>query len=88
MWIRLAGEGDVKVLEPKLNYFMLRKNSNTGKVFSKYQDVYMAEHKALLNKYCEKYHLRAGERCISIFSRWIRNKGYGIWLRWILRKEK
>lgn len=87
LWIRLAGEGDVSVLEPKLNYFMLRKDSNTGKVFSKYQDVYMAEHKALVNKYRDKYQLSKLEVCISIFLRWIRNMGYGIWLKWVLRKE-
>ena len=88
LWIRLAGEGDVNVLEPKLNYFMLRKDSNTGKVFSKDQDVYMEEHKKLINKYCEKYQLSTMEMRISVFSRWLRNMGYGIWLKWVLRKEK
>ena len=88
LWIRLAGEGDVNVLEPKLNYFMLRKDSNTGKVFSKDQDVYMAEHKALVYKYREQYQLKKIEVYLSILSRWIRNMGYGIWLKWVLRKEK
>lgn len=88
LWIRLAGEGDVSVLEPKLNYFMLRKDSNTGMVLSKYQDVYEAEHKSLINKYREKYKLSKIEVGISIFSRKIRNIGYGMWLKWVLRKEK
>ena len=88
LWIRMAGEGEVSVLKPKLNYFMLRKDSNTGKVLSEYQDVYMSEHKALINKYREKYNLNRIEVGISIFSRWIRNIGYGLWLKWVLRNEK
>lgn len=88
LWIRMAGEGDVSVLKPKLNYFMLRKDSNTGKVLSKYQNEYMDEHKALVNKYREKYKLSKLEVWLSVLSRWIRNIGYGIWLKWVLRNEK
>lgn len=50
LWMSMAHFGKVDVLKEKLNYFMLREDSNTGKVMSKEKKAYFEEHVYLLRK--------------------------------------
>lgn len=85
IWIKMAGEGDVYVMPEKLNYFRLRKNSNTGHIFRKGSNKYYLEHKHLVYKYRCEYRLNLIEIWISLVSRKIRNLGYGIFLRRVIK---
>lgn len=88
LWIRMATHGLVDVLPDKLNHFRLRRDSNTGKVFRNDENRYYGEHKYLLNKYRQQFHLSSLEVAISLASRKIRNWGYGLFLGVLLHGKK
>lgn len=85
LWIRIAGMGMVYVMPECLNQFRLRKDSNTGNVFSKDQKQYYKEHKYLVNKYKDQYMLNSFEVLLSLFSRKVRNFGYGLFMKGVVR---
>lgn len=72
MWVRIACTGDVYIIHELLNRFRVRNDSNTGNMIGKKQDVYVAEHRKLVEK-----HAAAGVLKISRFE---------IWLSVLLRK--
>lgn len=85
LWIRMAGEGYIYVMPDRLNHFRLRKDSNTGQVFQKDKKRYYLEHKFLVNKFRKQYHLNSVEVLFSLLSRKIRNMGYGLFMRSVIR---
>ena len=86
LWIAMAMRGKVIVLPTPLNYFMLRRDSNTGKVLCGNSREYYNEHVKLIDKYAKKLQLNRFEIWFSKLFRKVRNKVYGIWLGHILKK--
>lgn len=86
LWLSMAVYGLVDVLPQKLNYFMIRKDSNTGKVLSGEQKAYYDEHVFLLNKHAAGLKLTKYNVWFSKLSRKVRTMGYGLWLKYVLRK--
>ncbi len=85
LWLLMAPLGKVAVLDEKLNYFMLRKDSNTGKVMSKEKKPYYLEHVHLLEKHASNLQVGKFGVFVSKVLRKARTAGYGIWLKWVLR---
>lgn len=86
LWMSMAPLGKVAVLKEKLNYFMLREDSNTGKVMTKEKKVYYEEHVYLLHKNADKLAIGWTGQFMSKALRKGRSAAYGIWLKWVLRK--
>lgn len=84
LWLSMAPFGKVMVLPYKLNYFMLRNDSNTGKLLTKGNPVYYEEHVSLLRKHAKELHVGTVGILISKLSRRIRSQVYGIWLKHVL----
>ena len=83
MWVRIACSGDVYIIHEPLNSFCVRNDSNTGVMINEKRDVYVAEHRRLVEK-----HARAGILKISAFECWLsvqirklRNVAIGIYLK-------
>lgn len=66
MWVRIACIGDVYIIHELLNRFRVRNDSNTGTMIGKKQDVYVAEHRRLVEK-----HAAIGILKISRFEVWL-----------------
>ena len=86
LWMSMAPFGKVDVLKEKLNYFMLREDSNTGKVMSKEKKAYFEEHVYLLRKNADRLSIGKVGQFLSKALRKGRSAAYGIWLKWVLRK--
>lgn len=86
LWMSMAPCGKVDVLKEKLNYFMLREDSNTGKVMSKEKKAYFEEHVYLLRKNADRLAIGKTGQFLSKVLRKGRSAAYGIWLKWVLRK--
>lgn len=86
LWLSMAQYGQVAVLPEKLNYFMLREDSNTGKVFSKENKAYYEEHVSLLKKHAKVLGVSIFSVWVSKISRKMRSFAYGIWLKRVLAK--
>lgn len=86
LWLAMAQYGQVAVLQEKLNYFMLREDSNTGKVFSKENKAYYEEHVNLLKKHAKELGVSKCWVWVSKVSRKMRSFAYGIWLKRVLAK--
>lgn len=83
MWVRIACSGDVYIIHEPLNSFRVRNDSNTGTMIGKQRDVYVNEHRKLVEK-----HAAAGILKISRFEVWLsvrirkmRNVLIGIYLK-------
>lgn len=85
LWVGLASLGDVMVLKKPLNQFRLRRESNTGQVFSTERKVYYAEHRHLVQKYRKELGLNEIQYRISLFSRWLRNYLNSVYLGLVIR---
>lgn len=85
VWTRIACEGNVYVIKEELNQFRLRRESNTGKVFTTDRKAYYIEHKYLLNKYREKLSINRMQYGMSLLSRQIRNHVNSIYLWFVIR---
>lgn len=86
LWMSMAPFGKVDVLKEKLNYFMLREDSNTGKVMTKEKKAYYEEHVYLLRKNADRLSIGKAGQFLSRTLRKSRSAAYGIWLKWVLRK--
>lgn len=86
LWMSMAPLGKVDVLKEKLNYFMLREDSNTGKVMTKEKKAYYEEHVYLLRKNADRLAIGKAGQFLSKALRKGRSAAYGIWLKWVLRK--
>ena len=83
MWVRIACAGDVYILHEPLNRFMVRNDSNTGVMIGQKRDVYVAEHRKLVEKHAAAGVLRISkfEVELSVLLRKLRNVMIGIYLR-------
>lgn len=83
MWVRLACLGDIYVIHEKLNGFRMRDDSNTGNMINRNRDVYVAEHRRLVETHAKAGILKISklEVEISVFLRKVRNIGIGIYLK-------
>ena len=86
LWLSMAPLGRVQILNEKLNCFMLRPDSNTGKVLCTEHEAYYKEHVALLCKHANSLSLGTISIACSKFCRKVRTMAYGIWLRWALQR--
>ena len=85
LWLSMAPFGKVEVLKQKLNYFMLREDSNTGKVMTKDKKAYYEEHVILINKHADCLQVGKGGRFLSKVLRKGRTAAYGMWMKRVLR---
>lgn len=83
MWVRIACAGDVYIIHEPLNSFMVRNDSNTGVMIGRKRDVYVAEHRKLVEKHAAAGALRISkfEVELSVLLRKMRNVLIGIYLK-------
>ena len=66
MWVRIACLGKIYIIHGELNSFRVRNDSNTGNMIGKQQNVYVEEHRKLVEK-----HAKAGILKISSLECWL-----------------
>ena len=83
LWVSLSCAGDVYIIHELLNSFRIRNDSNTGVLIGEKRDVYVAEHRHLIEK-----HAAAGVVHMSKFDMWrsmttrkLRNVAIGVYLK-------
>lgn len=85
MWMRIACEGDVYIIHEKLNSFTVRRDSNTGTLLgngkNSKKDVYVEEHRRLVEKYARILDLSGFLIEFSVWFRKFRNVAIGIYLK-------
>lgn len=83
MWVRIACIGDIYIIHEPLNSFMVRGDSNTGVMIGQKRDVYVAEHRRLVEKHAAAGILRISrfEVALSVLLRRMRNVAIGIYLK-------
>lgn len=83
MWVRMACSGDVYIIHELLNSFCVRNDSNTGVMINRKRDVYVAEHRKLVEKHAKAGILKISplECSFSVFLRRMRNVLIGIYLK-------
>lgn len=81
MWIRLACSGDIYIIHKLLNSFCIRHDSNTGVLLGEKQDVYVGEHRRLVEKHAQTVHFSEFQCYLSIWIRKMRNVVIGIYLK-------
>ena len=83
MWIRLACSGDVYIIHQQLNNFRIRNDSNTGNLIGENRDVYVDEHRRLVEKHAlnKELHISGFDVKFSIWFRKVRNVLIGIYLK-------
>ena len=81
LWVTLSLSGDVYIIHKLLNSFRIRNDSNTGVLIGEKRDVYVAEHKKLLDKHKEAAGLSKAEVGLSMTIRRLRNVAIGVYLK-------
>ena len=83
MWVRLACSGDVYIIHQQLNSFRIRNDSNTGNLIGENRDVYVDEHKRLVEKHASNGVIKLSKFDIgfSVWFRKVRNVLIGIYLK-------
>lgn len=81
MWIKIACVGDVYIIHELLNSFRVRNDSNTGNLIGNNRDVYVEEHRKLVEKYAGELKLSGFQRAFSVWFRKFRNVIIGIYLK-------
>lgn len=83
MWVRIACTGDVYIIHELLNSFRVRSDSNTGTMIGKKREVYVAEHKRLVEKHAAAgiLHISSFECWLSVLIRKMRNVAIYIYLK-------
>lgn len=81
LWVTLSLSGDVYIIHKLLNSFRIRNDSNTGVLIGEKRDVYVAEHKKLLDKHKEAAGLSEAEVGLSMTIRRLRNVAIGVYLK-------
>lgn len=81
MWLKIACEGDVYIIHEVLNSFRIRDDSNTGNLIGRNREVYVEEHRQLIEKYANELKLSGFEQKISLWFRKFRNIAIGIYLK-------
>ena len=83
LWLNIACQGDIFIIHELLNSFRIRNDSNTGDLVNNKQDVFVNEHKALVEKYAanDMIKLSKFDMWLSVFIRKVRNKLINIYLK-------
>ena len=83
MWVRLACSGDIYIIHQQLNSFRIRNDSNTGNLIGENRDVYVDEHKRLVEKHASNGVIKLSKFDIgfSVWFRKVRNVLIGIYLK-------
>jgi glycosyltransferase involved in cell wall biosynthesis len=81
MWMRIACEGDIFIIHEQLNSFTVRNDSNTGNLIGKNREVYVEEHRRLVEKYRDRLGLSAFQCRFSVWFRKFRNVVIGLFLK-------
>lgn len=83
MWVKIASVGDIYVIHQLLNSFRIRNDSNTGELIGNQREVYVDEHRKLLQKHFELGIIRLSKFDItfSVWFRKVRNVLIGIYLK-------
>lgn len=81
MWVRFASAGDIFIIHQLLNSFRVRSDSNTGVLIGEKRELYVDEHRRLLEKHADVVGLSAMDIRISMFIRKLRNVAIGIYLK-------
>lgn len=83
LWVRMACSGDVYIIHELLNRFCVRNDSNTGVMIHQKREVYVKEHRLLVEKHAKAGILKisAFECRLSVLIRKMRNVAIGIYLR-------
>lgn len=83
MWVRLACSGDVYIIHELLNSFCVRNDSNTGVMINEKRNVYVDEHRKLVEKHAKEgiIKISAFECALSVLIRRMRNVAIGIYLK-------
>ena len=83
MWVRLACSGDIYIIHQQLNSFRIRNDSNTGNLIGANRDVYVDEHKRLVEKHASNGVIKLSKFDIgfSVWFRKVRNVLIGIYLK-------
>lgn len=88
-FVSIACEGDVYIIHEPLNYFRVRKDSNTGAVMGADKEktrIYVDEHRHLLNKNKDRLHLSAFDITLSVIIRKLRCFAASIYLKIFVHK--
>ncbi len=88
-WVSLACEGDVYIIHEPLNYFRVRKESNTGAVMGgdkQKTEIYVAEHRYLLEKNRERLNLTNVDIRKSVMIRKFRCFAASVYLKIFVHK--
>ena len=88
-FVSMACEGDVYIIHQPLNYFRVRKDSNTGAVMGDDKEktrTYVAEHRQLLDKNVERLHLSGFDVWLSVLIRRMRCFAASIYLKLFVHK--
>ncbi len=89
LWIRLAHEGDVFIIQKTLSSFTVRRGSNTWEIIKsrKTRQKYLLEHKILFKKHQHTFKLSIHHLALSIGSRIIRSYIISRNFAYLLRKS-
>ena len=87
LWVRMSLSGDVYIIHRLLNSFRIRNDSNTGVLIGEKRDVYVAEHRRLLDKHAKEAGLSSLDIRISMGIRRLRNVAIGVYLKLLDRKS-
>lgn len=87
-YMKLANFGDIYIIHKPLNYFRIRNDSNTGEVMNGDKgDIYISEHRRLVEKYADDLQLNKLEVNLSVIIRKIMSFLGNIYLRIFVPKE-
>ncbi|MCR5304709.1 MAG: glycosyltransferase [Lachnospiraceae bacterium] len=84
-FMRLGLYGEVFIIHEALNFFRLRRGSNTSTVFGKDSDRYLKEHERLVRKFAGKLKLSEKDVRRSLMVRKIMNRLGGLYLKIFLK---
>lgn len=88
-FVSLACEGDVYIIHESLNFFRVRKESNTGAVMGEDKEktaVYVAEHRHLLEKNRQRLQLSGFDIWLSVLIRRFRCFAASVYLKLFVHK--
>ena len=87
-FMKLANYGKIYIIHKPLNYFRIRNDSNTGQVMGGgKEDIYIAEHRQLVEKYADELNLSKWQIELSVKIRKVMSFLGSIYLKIFVPKE-
>lgn len=83
LWVSLSCTGDVYIIHKLLNSFRVRNDSNTGMLIGEKRDIYVAEHRRLVEKHAKTdvTSMHAFDIQLSMLIRRLRNMAIWVYLK-------